>query len=346
MPKFGFYKLIRDKLPELYAELGQKATIRTLDDDDYRHALKIKLLEESKEIPIPKLKSDELVSELADLQETIDCLKKSYGISDSELYDAQAVRKLKRGGFEGRNYLEQLDLSENDEWSEYYRKDPEKYPEMTASLDIAEIIALSERIGELGVVKRATLLPGGESESDSHHSLSLALIAYDITKKYCPELDADKLLRYALVHDLMEIVTGDEDTLHATPESLQQKLEREKAAWPEFLSVLSKYPVLISELEEYEKLDSPEAATIFILDKASTTWTHFWDRGSYLRGPRMIQSRQDLQKWHDTQLEKIEERLQVKAPKIIYEIYEQSFEKMRDELFLSPTPSRSLTNAP
>lgn len=345
MARFGFYKLIRDKLPGIMAEINQKAELKTLDEQDYRKALRDKILEEAHEIPLPEYKNDDLIVEIADLQEVIDSLKRSYAITESEVNDMQAVRRLKRGGFRDKVFLEYIDLPHTDTWATKYRGEPKKYPEMQTSLDIAEIITLSERIGELGVVKRATLLPGGESESDSHHSLSLALIAYDITKKYCPELDADKLLRYALVHDLAEIVTGDEDTLHATPESLQQKHEREKAAWPEFLSVLSKYPVLISELEEYEKLDSPEAATIFILDKASTTWTHFWDKGSHLRGPRMIRSRRDLQKWHDTQLEKIEARLQVKAPKIIYEIYEQSFEKMRDELFLSPTPSRSLTNA-
>lgn len=190
-------------------------------------------------------------------------------------------------------------------------------------------IKLSEILGEMGSVKRATRLPSGEPESDSHHSFSLALIAYHIVKTECSELDADKVMLYALVHDLLEIVTGDEDTLHFTPDQHAAKYAREQAAELQFDELFADYPELRNALREYDKLDSPEAATVFVLDKACTTWTHHPDKTTYAR-QRGINTRADVRAWANRQRTKITDRLQVQPPQKIFDIYDQSFQELED----------------
>src|SRR6476646_10133457 len=131
---------------------------------------------------------------------------------------------------------------------------------------IQPIIRLSELLGQMGSVMRATQLPDGSAESDSHHSFSLALVNYHIVCTYCPELDAAKVMLFTLAHDLLEIVTGDEDTLYYTSEQHAAKHAREEAAKTEFDVLFGQYPELKQAMYDYEALDTPEAATVFVLD--------------------------------------------------------------------------------
>ena len=198
-------------------------------------------------------------------------------------------------------------------------------------MQIMDVIKLSELLGEMGHVKRATHLPNGEAEPDSHHGFSLALIAYHIVKTECPELDANKVMLYALVHDLLEIVTGDEDTQHFTPEQHAAKQACEEAAQVEFDGLFASYPELLTALHEYDKLDTPEAATVFVLDKTCTVWTwlHHHDMSCHAI-ERNIVSKADVRAWAERQRDKIARRLKVQPPQAILAIYEQSFHALED----------------
>jgi len=197
-------------------------------------------------------------------------------------------------------------------------------------MNIQQIVRLSELLGKMGEVKRATHLPNGEPEPDSHHSFSLALIAYHIAVDVCPELDANRVMLFALAHDLLEIITGDEDTLHYTVEQHVGKKLREIEAVKEFNKIFADYPELKQAMHDYEKLDSPEAATVFVLDKACTTWTwlHHPDVKTHavVRG---ITTKADVEEWMNRQRHKFTVRLKVEPPRAIIDIYEQSFDAMK-----------------
>lgn len=197
-------------------------------------------------------------------------------------------------------------------------------------MSIQDIIELSELLAEMGKVKRATHLPNGEPESDSHHSFSLALISYHIAKNECPELDADKVMLFALCHDLLEIITGDDDTLHFTAEQHAAKQAKEEEAVKEFDSIFAKYPQLKSAMHEYDRLDTPEASTVFVLDKACTTWT--WIHHSDLEGHktnRHITTKADVEAWAARQNQKFEKRLKIYPPQKILDVYKDSFEELK-----------------
>ncbi len=196
-------------------------------------------------------------------------------------------------------------------------------------MSIQEIIKLSELLGEMGNVKRATKLPNHEDESDSHHSFSLALISYHIVTAKCPELNANKVMLFALCHDLLEIITGDENTLHYTPEQHAAKHAKEVEAQRVFDEMFANYPELKQAMYDYEKLDTPEAATVFILDKASTTWTHHLHNAEYARANN-IHTKADVDAWAERQRIKIKSRLKVTPPRAILDMYEESFAALKE----------------
>lgn len=135
-----------------------------------------------------------------------------------------------------------------------------------AAHDIARTaISLSELTGEFANVFRIPRLANGRRESDVEHSFMLALTAVEVARKSNTPLDLEKVSRFALVHDLLELKVGDVATFDLTPEQLAEKNRREQVAKQELLSELP--PTIATSLEEYEHQDTTEAVFVRTLDK-------------------------------------------------------------------------------
>ena len=197
--------------------------------------------------------------------------------------------------------------------------------------EVSRLINLSDILAKCEAVKRAAKLPHGAEESDSHHAFSLALIIYDICVRNEFDLDLEKVLLYALVHDLLEVVTGDENTILYSDASLKEKHRREKEAQKELYTILQDHPALLRAYETYELLDTREAATVFVLDKSCTIWTHFHDNGKNLYDIG-IHSKADIDQWYEAQRQKIKKRLRAEPPEKVYELFHDSFLEMREKL--------------
>ena len=94
-------KLVRDRIPEIIHRSGSTCGTETFEDDDaFRRALLDNLVEEPREAATA---SDEgLPAELADLQEVIDTLVESSGLSHAAVRALQDQRRADRGGFANR----------------------------------------------------------------------------------------------------------------------------------------------------------------------------------------------------------------------------------------------------
>lgn len=198
-------------------------------------------------------------------------------------------------------------------------------------MKVEELVRLSDLLAKTEDIKRASKLPHGVNESDSHHAFSLELIAYNICMTHALRLDREKVLTFALVHDLLEIITGDEATLLMSEEELQAKHQREKEAYTDLQDILEDYPSLLKALDDYEMLDTPEAATVFVLDKTCTIWTHFHDQGENLYNAG-IHEKTHIDRWYATQKKKMAIRLKAHPPQVVYDIFESSFLEMRETL--------------
>ncbi len=130
MRRFKFAKLVRDKIVESIVNAGNRPVWRVLVDDEYIEELKRKVHEEAGEIPETKNKND-LVSEIADLQEAIDALLTALGVSKEELTKIRKIKNEKNGAFDTRHYVDYVETTEGNKWEEYYTKNSDRYPEMS-----------------------------------------------------------------------------------------------------------------------------------------------------------------------------------------------------------------------
>ena len=100
-------KLVRDRIPEIIQKEGNTADIIILSEESFKQAIKEKLIEEATEVCNAQNR-DDILSELADLQEVMDTIKQLYNINTLEVNTIQAVKALQRGKFEKRLYLKSV----------------------------------------------------------------------------------------------------------------------------------------------------------------------------------------------------------------------------------------------
>ena len=100
-----FNKLVRDNIPDIITSNGEESVTRILTDEEYEAALYKKLLEETNEV-ISSKSSGETLEELADVLEILMLIAKLNGKTLDDVLKIAAQKKLKRGGFEKRIFLE------------------------------------------------------------------------------------------------------------------------------------------------------------------------------------------------------------------------------------------------
>ena len=103
MERLLYYKLIRDRIPEIIEQDGREYEILVMTEDEYRVALANKLGEEVQEV-LEAASRDvgSLPKELADLYEVIDSLVSAFDLNEESIREIQRERRVKRGGFEKR----------------------------------------------------------------------------------------------------------------------------------------------------------------------------------------------------------------------------------------------------
>lgn len=125
------------------------------------------------------------------------------------------------------------------------------------------------KIGQVTVefagVERALRYPYGRAENDVEHSFHLALSATEMAAAYHPELNTGLISEFSLVHDLVEIKTGDVPTYHISEEARRQKEQNEHDALEALLAELP--PHITTILRRYEEQIEPEARFVRFIDK-------------------------------------------------------------------------------
>lgn len=102
-------------------------------------------------------------------------------------------------------------------------------------------------------------------ESVAEHSFGVAVLALFLVEEHFPELDADKVLRLALLHDLGEIYAG--DITPADGVDAGEKSARERSSICQVLGKLPRGARYVALWEEYEEGASPEARFVRQVDR-------------------------------------------------------------------------------
>lgn len=135
MPTFRLDKLVRTKLLQMFKELDQQAEVTELSGGVLEKALVAKLVEEIGELQATKQLD---VKELADLLQIIHDAAFVAGSSPEQLEALRVQRAQDRGGLiEERDggefvgyHVGTLSCRDGDSWIDYYRKEPERFPEI------------------------------------------------------------------------------------------------------------------------------------------------------------------------------------------------------------------------
>lgn len=137
--------------------------------------------------------------------------------------------------------------------------------------DIFEILDFLRRVEGLKSTLRTSWTQSGRQESTAEHSWRLSLFAMLVSRRY-PELDALKILKLCVIHDLGETINGD----ISAPEQVGSKSEQERR---DMIDLLRPLPLemreeFLSLWEDYEYAKSPEARMVKALDKIETLLQH------------------------------------------------------------------------
>ena len=99
----SFYKLVRDRIPEIIEADGKTCVYETLSDEEYIRLLDQKLNEE-----LAEYQESKSLEELADLLEVMQAIVRARGWTLDELEQVRADKAAKRGGFAKKILLKEV----------------------------------------------------------------------------------------------------------------------------------------------------------------------------------------------------------------------------------------------
>ena len=98
-----YNKLVRDRIPEIIEQGGDRCRTQVLSDEDYLRMVDAKLDEE-----LAEYHKDQNIEELADLMEVIYAAAIARGYTLEELERVRAEKAEKRGGFAEKILLKEV----------------------------------------------------------------------------------------------------------------------------------------------------------------------------------------------------------------------------------------------
>jgi len=146
--------------------------------------------------------------------------------------------------------------------------------------NLSDILKFVELTHKFQQVKREILIKDkDEKENDIEHSYQLAMLSWYLINLNNLDLDINKVIKYALVHDLVEVYAGD-TPLWSTDQNLKNsKLQREKDAAERLEHEFSNFKDLHYFIDKYEKRDDIEAKFVYALDKILPIINIYLDNG-------------------------------------------------------------------
>ena len=106
----------------------------------------------------------------------------------------------------------------------------------------------------------------GDLDNDVEHSYRVAMLCWMLINEYKLKLDTNKVIRYALIHDLPEVYAGD-ISVHASEALLKNKARNEAKAFKKLEKQFPKQEGIWKDLHEYEKKKNAESKFVYVVEK-------------------------------------------------------------------------------
>lgn len=139
--------------------------------------------------------------------------------------------------------------------------------------EIQQMLDFLRRAERLKDTLRSGYTTQGRAESTAEHTWRLCLMAMLFAGEY-PEIDAHRVLKMCVIHDLGEALHGDIPAIHQNP--AVDKAVEERSHLLELLAPLPahKQSELLALWDEYNAAATPEARLAKALDKLETVLQH------------------------------------------------------------------------
>ncbi|OGZ11869.1 MAG: hypothetical protein A3D67_00300 [Candidatus Lloydbacteria bacterium RIFCSPHIGHO2_02_FULL_51_22] len=147
-------------------------------------------------------------------------------------------------------------------------------------LDLSKILNFVGLLNMFRHVERVVLANGEKRwENDVEHSYHLAMLAWYIAESHALPLNRDLLVRYALVHDLVEVYAGDTYIYTTNQSEKDSKKAREEKAAVELRENFPEFSGLHELIHQYEKREDKESRFVYALDKIQPILNIYMDGG-------------------------------------------------------------------
>ena len=132
--------------------------------------------------------------------------------------------------------------------------------------DLERLAELQLMIGQFSKVRRVIQLADtGRLENDVEHSFGLALTCWFMHAQVAPSLDLQKIMMYALAHDIVELYAG--DTFAFDAQAITTKADREAVSLQQVAQEWPDFPDLVDYAQGYADKRDAEAKFVYTIDK-------------------------------------------------------------------------------
>jgi putative hydrolase of HD superfamily len=132
--------------------------------------------------------------------------------------------------------------------------------------DLPKLESFLKLLHETEKVKRRARRPDErEPTSTAEHTFEVAMLCWYLASVNKLDLDFEKVLKYALAHDLIEAYAGDTPIYDTA--GRKTKEAREHAAHERIKEEFAEFADLLHTIETYERRADPEANFVYAADK-------------------------------------------------------------------------------
>ncbi|AKM84257.1 TPA: hypothetical protein DCZ46_02825 [Candidatus Campbellbacteria bacterium] len=146
--------------------------------------------------------------------------------------------------------------------------------------DLQNILKFTKLLNEFRKIERMNLSSRGDrKENDAEHSYQLAMLGWYISTTQKMDLDFNLVIKYSLIHDLVEIYAGDTYVYTKNIDLKNSQKEREFSSLERLKSEFGEISDIFDLIEEYEKRENKESKFVYALDKVEPMISNYLHRG-------------------------------------------------------------------
>lgn len=159
------------------------------------------------------------------------------------------------------------------------------------NLGIQSFLKFTQLVHKFQQTKRAIYAAGEDrKENDAEHSYQVALTAWYLNDSYGLNLDTEKILKYAIAHDFLELYTGD-FYFDIGDKDKAQKLSAEEMALENLRKEVAEFPELIQIIQDYDNKVDQESKFVNAVEKFIPVMNIYLDNGRTWQEEKMTYER-------------------------------------------------------